>query len=127
MLDILEKDVHYNISYAVKAKSQQFTRRKSKLVKKAHELVRLSNVDLEFIIHKNGKYYTFQLTDHKSWPFTINDIVGIFGANNNEALIESIIENVIPIAYQFIILRLRVAKACSKESILFRRAKFIKR
>ena len=61
-LGILEKDVHYNMSYAAKAKSQQFTRRKSSLVKKAHELVRLCNVDLALIIRKNGKYYTYQST-----------------------------------------------------------------
>ncbi len=82
-LDILEKDVHYNMSYAAKAKSQQFTRRKSSLVKKEHELVRLCNFDLALIIRKNRKYYTYRSTDHESGPPTIIDIVGRFGANND--------------------------------------------
>ena len=58
-LDILEKSVHYNMSYTAKAKSQKFTRRKSSLVKKADQLVRLCNVNLALIICKNEKYYTY--------------------------------------------------------------------
>lgn len=80
-LDILE-NVHYNMSYTAKAKSQQFTRRKSNLVKRADQLVRLCNIDLALIIRKNGKYYTYQSTDQESWPPTITDIVDTCGANN---------------------------------------------
>ena len=79
-LDILE-NVHQNIPYAVKAKNQQFTRRKSSLMKRTDQLVRLCNVDLALIIYKNGKYYTYRSTDHESWPPTITDIVGTYGAN----------------------------------------------
>ena len=71
------------MSYGAKVMSQQFTRKKSNLVKKAHELVQLCNIDLALIIRKNGKYYTYLLTDHESWPPTITAIVGIFGTNND--------------------------------------------
>lgn len=80
-LDILE-NVHYNMTYTAKAKSQQFTRRKSSLVKRADQLVRLCNIDLALIIRKNGKYYTYRSTDQESWPPTITDLVGTCGANN---------------------------------------------
>lgn len=42
---ILE-NIHDNMSYAAKAKSQWFTRRKSNLVKKVDQLMQLCNVDL---------------------------------------------------------------------------------
>jgi hypothetical protein len=38
------------MTYAAKAKTQQFTRRKSNLVKKADQLVRLCHADLALII-----------------------------------------------------------------------------
>jgi len=45
------------MTYAAKAKTQQFTRRKLILLKKADELARLCNADLALIIRKNGRYY----------------------------------------------------------------------
>ncbi len=45
---------------AAKAKTQQFTRRKSSLVKKADQLARLCHADLAVIIRKNGKYYMYR-------------------------------------------------------------------
>ncbi|KAA6412681.1 MAG: hypothetical protein FRX48_03673 [Lasallia pustulata] len=59
---------------AVKAKTQQFTRRKSNLVKKADRLARLCQADLALIIRKNGRYYTYRSTDHQRWPPTITEI-----------------------------------------------------
>lgn len=53
------------------------------------------NVNFTLIIRKNGKYYTYRSTNHKSWLPTITNIVGIFGANNNQLLIKSIVENII--------------------------------
>lgn len=58
-LNILEINIYYNIFFAAKAKSQQFTRRKSSLMKKVYKLVQLCNFDLAFIIYKNKKYYTY--------------------------------------------------------------------
>ena len=63
--------------YAAKAKFQQFTRRKSNLVKKAHQLAQLCHADLALIIRKNGRYYTYRSTDHDRWPPTITEIVCI--------------------------------------------------
>jgi len=62
--------------YTAKAKSQQFTRRKSNLVKKADQLAQLCHADLALIIRKNNKYYTYRSTDHDQWPPTITEIVG---------------------------------------------------
>ena len=61
--------------YKEKAKTQQFTRRKSNLVKKADQLARLCHADLALIIRKNGRYYTYRSTEHDSWPPTIREIV----------------------------------------------------
>ncbi len=63
--------------YATKAKSQQFTRRKLNLVKKADQLARLCHADLALIIRKNGRYYMYRSTDHDQWPPTMSDIVCI--------------------------------------------------
>lgn len=63
------------MTYAAKAKTQQFTRRKLNLLKKADELARLCNADLALIIRKNGRYYTYKSTDHESWPPTMVEIV----------------------------------------------------
>jgi len=51
--------------YEAKAKTQQFTRRKSNLVKQADQLARLCHADLALIIRKSGRYYTYRLTDHE--------------------------------------------------------------
>lgn len=51
------------MSYGAKAKTQQITRRKSNLVKKADQLARLCHADLALIIRKNGKYYTYRSTE----------------------------------------------------------------
>ena len=63
--------------YAAKAKFQQFTKRKSNLINKAHQLAQLCHTDLTLIIHKNDRYYTYQSIDHNQWPFTITKIVYI--------------------------------------------------
>ncbi|CAF9940733.1 hypothetical protein IMSHALPRED_002144 [Imshaugia aleurites] len=59
---------------AVKAKTQQFTRRKSNLMKKADQLARLCHADLALIIRKNDRYYMYRSTDHDQWPPTITEI-----------------------------------------------------
>lgn len=73
-LSVLAKQPH-NMPYAAKAKTQQFTRRKSNLVKKADQLARLCHADLALVIRKNGRYYTYRSTDHERWPPTITEIV----------------------------------------------------
>ncbi len=73
-LSVLAMQPH-NMPYAAKAKTQQFTRRKSNLVKKADQLARLCHADLALVIRKNGRYYTYRSTDHEQWPPTITEIV----------------------------------------------------
>ncbi|KAF6238713.1 hypothetical protein HO173_003219 [Letharia columbiana] len=67
-----------------KAKTQQFTRRKSNLVKRADQLARLCHADLALIIRENGRYYMYQSTNHDQWPPTITEIV--FGKSWKEPL-----------------------------------------
>lgn len=61
--------------YAAKAKTQQFTRRKPILIKKADQLARLYHADVALIIRRNGRYYTYRSIDHEQWPPTISEIV----------------------------------------------------
>ena len=72
--------------YAAKAKTQQFTRRKSNLVKKSHQLARLCHADLALIIRKDGRYYTYRSTNHDQWPPTITEIVCMNLAHTTQAL-----------------------------------------
>lgn len=51
--------------YAAKAKTQQFTRRKLILIKKADQLARLYHADVALIIRRNRRYYTYQSIDHE--------------------------------------------------------------
>ena len=72
--------------YAAKAKTQQFTRRKSNLMKKADELARLCHADLALIIRKNDKYYTYRSIDHNQWPPRLTEIVCLNGTQITRAL-----------------------------------------
>ncbi len=65
----------YSMPYAAKAKTQQFSRRKPNLMKKADQLARLCHADVALIIRRNGRYYTYRSTDHEQWPPTISEIV----------------------------------------------------
>lgn len=72
--------------YAAKAKTQQFTRRKSSLMKKADELARLCHADLALIIRKNDRYYTYRSIDHNQWPPRLTEIVCLNGTQITRAL-----------------------------------------
>lgn len=49
---------------------------------RADQLVQIYNIDLALIIHKNGKYYTYQSIVQGFWPYTITDIIDIYNTNN---------------------------------------------
>ena len=53
-----------NMLDATEAKTKQFIKRKSNLVKKADQLTRLCHANLTLIIRKNDKYYMYQSIDH---------------------------------------------------------------
>ena len=55
----------YSMSYAAKATTQQFIRRKSNLMKKTDQLIQLCHANLALIICKNERYYTYQSIDHE--------------------------------------------------------------
>ena len=65
----------HNMSYTAKVKTQQFIKRKSNLVKKADQLAWLYHTDLALIIHKNGRYYTYQSNNYDHWFPMIMEIV----------------------------------------------------
>ena len=52
------------MSYATKAKTQQFIKKKSNFMKKTNELTRLCHANFALIIRKNDKYYTYRSIDH---------------------------------------------------------------
>lgn len=64
----------HKMPYAAKAKTQQFSRRKPNLMKKADQLARLCHADVALIIRRNGRYYTYRSTDHEQWPPTRSEI-----------------------------------------------------
>jgi len=64
------------MAYATKAKTQQFSRRRPSLIKKADQLARLCNADVAVIIRRNGRYYTYRSIDHEQWPPARSEIVG---------------------------------------------------
>ena len=63
------------MSYAAKAETQQFSRRKLTVIKKADELARFCHADVALIIRRKGRYYTYQSIDHEQWPPTRSEIV----------------------------------------------------
>lgn len=71
------KQYPYNMPYAAKAKSQQFTRRKLNLMKKADQLARLCQADVALIVRRNGRFYTYRSMDHQQWPPAMSEIVRI--------------------------------------------------
>lgn len=89
---------HHTIPYAGKARTQQFTRRKSNLVKKADQLARLCHADLALIIRRNGRYYTYRSTAHERWPPTMTEIVCINTIRRPWA--DASLESIVPIACQ---------------------------
>jgi len=61
-------------------------------MKKAHQLARLCYADLELIIRRNGRYYTYRSTDDERWPPTRTEIVRMnpirrLGANSSLGII----------------------------------------
>jgi len=55
----------HNMPYTAKAKTQQFSRRKPNLIKKADQLARLCHADVALIIRRNGRYYSYCFRDSK--------------------------------------------------------------
>ncbi len=94
------------MSYAAKAKTQQVTRRKPNLIKKADQLARLCQADVALIIRRNGRYYTYRSIDHDQWPPSLSEIVRIDPIHRNGANI--CVESIVSITYQPAIQRLEL-------------------
>ena len=60
---------------ALKNKREQLRRGKKTLVKRAHKLAMVHNIDIAIIMHKNRQYCTYRSLDHESWPPTMKQIV----------------------------------------------------
>jgi hypothetical protein len=56
-------------------KKEKARKRRKTLVKKAHELAKLCNVDVALIVYKNGRYHTYRSVE--SWLPCIKQIVSI--------------------------------------------------
>ena len=83
---------------ARKAKTQQFSRRKPSLMRKADQLARLYHADVALVIRRNGRYYTYRSIDNDRWPPTIEEIVYINPISRTK--VDLSVENIVPIAYQ---------------------------
>jgi hypothetical protein len=60
-----------------KRRSERLSRRKSTLIKKAHDLAEFCDVDVALIIRnrQTGRYFTYNSVDLKSWPPSKEQIV----------------------------------------------------
>jgi len=65
------------MAYTTRAKTQQFSRRKSSLMKKADQLAQLCHADVAVIIRRRGKYFTYRSIDHEQWLPNLSEIVRI--------------------------------------------------
>lgn len=54
---------------------EMYRKRKTTLIKKAHELGKLCEVDIAVIICRNGRYFTYRSMDRQSWPPSMDQIV----------------------------------------------------
>ena len=63
-----------------KRRSERLNRRKTTLIKKAHELAELCDVDVALIIHtrKSGRYFTYNSLDLESWPPPKEQIISLY-------------------------------------------------
>ena len=62
VIDLTKK---IKMSYAAKAKAQQFIKRKLNLMKKADQLARLCYANATLIMRKNERYYIYRSIDHE--------------------------------------------------------------
>ena len=61
-----------------RATREMYRKRKMTLVKKAHELGKLCEVDVAIIICRNGRYFTYRSMERRSWPPFMEQIVSRF-------------------------------------------------
>ena len=61
----------------VKKRSQRLSRRKETLIKKAHEMATLCDVDVALFLrlHKSGRLITYKSINRQSWPPTEEQLV----------------------------------------------------
>jgi len=52
------------MTYATKAKTQLFSKKKLNLIKKTNDLAKLCYVDVVLVIRRNEQYYTYLSIDH---------------------------------------------------------------
>lgn len=52
-----------------------FNKRRRSLFKKANELSVKTNTELHIVMHRGGRYFTYNSTDRQGWPPTEDDMV----------------------------------------------------
>ena len=52
-----------------------FNKRRRSLFKKANELSGKTGTELYIVMHRGGRYFTYNSTDRQGWPPCQNDVV----------------------------------------------------
>ena len=66
-----------SMTTTTKFKSQRFIRKKTCLMKKAHELIKICEANLILIIRKKNRYYIYCFMKEKQWFSTMTKIVNV--------------------------------------------------
>ena len=52
-----------------------FNKRRRSLIKKANELAVKTSTELYIVMHRRGRYFTYNSTDRQGWPPNEDDVV----------------------------------------------------
>ena len=63
-----------------KATDEKFRKRKNSIFKKGDELRLLCGVDVYILLHRKGKYYTYNSMNQPSWPPSLEEIINTLEA-----------------------------------------------
>ena len=58
-----------------RATDEKFRKRKNNILKKGDELRLLCEADVYILLHRKGRYYTYNSTNQPSWPPSSDEIV----------------------------------------------------
>ena len=63
------------VSWPGRRENVMFNKRRRSLFKKANELSVKTNTELYIVMHRGGRYFTYNSTDRQGWPPNADDMV----------------------------------------------------